>query len=962
MKKFWITLLACLTFVCMALGVACASGPKLAFNEGYMEEVKLGEPIMLDEYVDPRLTDDYTLILTHDETGEQRDLKMLGQWTTEMPGTYTLTYTVNSGEYKGTVSTKISVVVPDARWQYSTPTLVYRAGDTMEFNVLKRNLNIVVKSYYSYRFFVKSVQIDGVKTDLTGETSYTFEKEGEHVVTFAVETEDGQVLSADQKITVRPQQVLAEGAQEWMDANGITAYDYTLVSPDGKVSLDAGYYSSFIKDNVPYLAFNGVEGSNGYGANTYMMVDFTGKNLPQVAFFCDEVTSSFTDGKNGILFSNGTSLNDGRFWSALDASRLTVFGPKKAQYAEFDNKGRMLSLGSVADPCPLSYNALSDTDSYRYIIGIEEPKTNSVTARILLINMTTGERVFDYKQKLTGYSSPSGNTALNLVDYFKGSIVLYGRYGIKLEFDKVHLPITGISNIYDLDVAAEFKDSYKEQYNLNTIANVSDYIDVPDTDYEFTVTDPEGMPVDIDADGNFQYTKSGKYLLRFDPKQDGVRASSISVRVLYDVNKPMPADFLEQEGALAAFSDSGLKTNTKTDFVNEGVQSIEYYAINGKNDGTLTLYLNKSFMEYIFLSREVNGIKFDVYSPKAVSYSLFDHNLTDNVSILQDYTGTIPAETWTTMTITREMCMKNSDVYKSQGYSIAINLTGEEKFFARECVYIDNVQLLALDLTPTLESSVQAFMEANNITAYAYKEINADMSATLYEGTYQKEWWNVANDDMPYIAYNGNYGAGSYVVVDFTGKNVPQMALFVDKVTSSLVDGGEGLYIHTGGIKKSGEIISDTDGGRLTFLGPNKMIACRPDAEGRVGKQFGTKAWQPDGTKDEAGTTVSPLSIRGLQDGVHYRYVIGIKTACEEGTTKGRIVLDLLLLNLDTNEEVVRYEWSEATEGLKSLIDGGSIVMYSRYNTPITLDKIYAVYTGVTDVYAIDKVTEVLGA
>ena len=104
------------------------------------------------------------------------------------------------------------------------------------------------------------------------------------------------------------------------------------------------------------------------------------------------------------------------------------------------------------------------------------------------------------------------------------------------------------------------------------------------------------------------------------------------------------------------------------------------------------------------------------------------------------------------------------------------------------------------------------------------------------------------------------------------------------------------------------------------------------------------------------------MSIRGLQDGVHYRYVIGIKTACEEGTTKGRIVLDLLLLNLDTNEEVVRYEWSEATEGLKTLIDGGSIVMYGRYNMPITLDKIYAVYTGVTDVYSIDKVTEVLGA
>ena len=374
----------------------------------------------------------------------------------------------------------------------------------------------------------------------------------------------------------------------------------------------------------------------------------------------------------------------------------------------------------------------------------------------------------------------------------------------------------------------------------------------------------------------------------------------------------------------------------------------------------MNVYLSKSFMEFIFLSREVNGIKFDVYSPKAASYSLFDHNLTDNTPILQDYTGTIPAETWTTITITREMCMRNFEVYKSQGYAIALTLKCEEKFFARECVYIDNVQLLALEAKPTIDSSAQTFMDANNITAYAYQVINADMSATLYGGFYQREWWNVANDDMAYIAYNGNYGAGSYVVVDFTGKNVPQMALFVDKVTSSIIDGGEGLYIHTGGVKKNGELISDTDGGRITFLGPQKMRACRPDAEGRVGKQFGTKAYQADGTRDEAGTAVSPLSIRGLQDGVHYRYVVGIKTAREESTTKGRLVLDLLLLNLDTNEEVVRYEWSEATNGLKSLIDGGSIVMYGRYNTPITLDKIYAIYTGVTDINAIDKVAEVL--
>ncbi len=964
-RKILIAFLACMTFVCMVLGAASCSigslfgGSKIAFNEGYLEEVALGEPIMLDEYVDPTSMEDYSLILTCDETGVERDLKMLGQWTTDKPGTYTLTYTIHSGANKGTISTKILVAVPKVSWQYSRPTLVYRAGDTMDFNLLKRNLNLVVKSYYNYDFYVQSVEVNGEITELYGKTSYTFKEVGKHAFRFGILTEDGQELTAEQMINVRPQQVLAEGAAEWMEENNITAHDYMLISPDGKVSLEAGYYTSFAKDNVSYLAFNGEEGSGGYGPNTYMMVEFTGKNLPQVAFFCDEATSSFTDGKNGMLFSNGTSFNDGSFLSPLDASRLTIFGPYKAKFAEFDNRGRMLSLGSVAEPCPLSYNALKDGHSYKYIIGIQDASTEGVTARILLIDVTTGERVFDYTQRLTSSSGIGAFKDLGATDekwnddYFKGSIVLYGRYGIDLNFDKVHLPITGIDNIYELDPAAQFKDSYQKQYNFNSFANVRDYIDIPVNAYEFTVTDPDGENVAIAEDGSFQYTKSGEYLLKFDPMIEGIRASAVSVRVMYDLENPMPEDFLEQEGVMLLSNDSGLKANTKKDFINEGKQSIEYYAINGNTEGTLILYISKSFTDFIFLASEVDGITFDVYSPRALTYKLHGKD------VKLDYTGAIEAETWTTMTITREMCMRNFDVYKSSAYSIAITLTGDSKITARECVYIDNVKLILRE-TSEIDENVQAFMDANNITAYGYKEINSDMSATLYGGTYKSEWWNLKNDDVPYIAYNGNYGAGSYVVVDFTGKNVPQMALFVDNVTSSLVDGYQGLYVHTGMIKKTGDLVSDTDGGRLTFLGPNKMEFCRPDSDGRVGKQFGTKGYYADGTKDAEGKAVSPLSIRGLEDGVHYRYVIGIKTAREEGATKGRIVLELLLLNLDTNEEVVKYEWSEATEGLKSLIDGGSIVMYSRYNTPITLDKIYAVYTGVSDINAIDKVAEVL--
>ena len=61
MKKLWIAFLACISFVCIAFCVACSGGDKkeLAFNEGYLEEIILGDPIMLDEYIDPSNTDRY---------------------------------------------------------------------------------------------------------------------------------------------------------------------------------------------------------------------------------------------------------------------------------------------------------------------------------------------------------------------------------------------------------------------------------------------------------------------------------------------------------------------------------------------------------------------------------------------------------------------------------------------------------------------------------------------------------------------------------------------------------------------------------------------------------------------------------------------------------------------------------------------------------------------------------------
>ena len=155
MRKILLILLSCIAASCLLLSACTVVTPNtsseeeqgLIFNEGYLDVIELGEPISIDEYIDPYYVSDYSLILTSDETGEEFDLKARWQWTTEYPGTFTLTYTVNEGDYAGTtISTKLQVVVPEISWSYTRGTYVYRAGTAINFGELQRNLNIAVKS------------------------------------------------------------------------------------------------------------------------------------------------------------------------------------------------------------------------------------------------------------------------------------------------------------------------------------------------------------------------------------------------------------------------------------------------------------------------------------------------------------------------------------------------------------------------------------------------------------------------------------------------------------------------------------------------------------------------------------------------------------------------------------------------------------------------------------------------
>ena len=212
----------------------------------------------------------------------------------------------------------------------------------------------------------------------------------------------------------------------------------------------------------------------------------------------------------------------------------------------------------------------------------------------------------------------------------------------------------------------------------------------------------------------------------------------------------------------------------------------------------------------------------------------------------------------------------------------------------------------------------------------------------------------------PYIAYDGEFGIGSYVKVDFTGKNMPIFSFFRDEYSSSLFDGSKGI-VFTGGLKNNnGAIGHPTLSKNGTLYGPNMLN--KPDEA--FGADFRDTAYIADSAHIEGGA--HPISLEALQDGTRYRMIIGFsgidKTTAghlftKEPTESVRLTLQCILIDLDNRQVATKFTMH--TYALQALdfenvipVDvedneyfKGSIVLYGNYGARTVLDAIYPIIT-----------------
>ncbi len=450
----WLCLAAIGAFA-MATSVACGGDDatsKPQFLEGIDTELELGDGMDLSDYIDYVTDGEYVITVSDGKTVE--DITRKRYWEPKEPGTYTFTYTVLSGAFKGENSFDVVVKVPTLTWKYTLMNTIYDTGYTLEFDEYFNAMNISAMSYYPWEMVMDSITVNDVTTEITDQTAWTFTQAKPHVFKFHIQSQDGQSYSLSQSVNVRyvDKEMLA-----WMDENDVTTEGALRLENEQKVLLQEGDHRGAVATHLdqcpdrtlPYIAFNGE-----YGVNDFLVFDFTGTNMPNMLFFADKINNTVWNNggaaeyNKGFVLSGGWTKKNGQPYEGwqTDASinaRFKIYGPNKIVKTDDDREGQIRTKFEET-PNPLSlYNIWQEENAnrkYRVFVGFTSWSATEFTVATSVMDLQTGNVIYSASKTVLN-TQIKGNTDGAIVfteDMFKGSIALYGAIGKTTQLDKIY--------------------------------------------------------------------------------------------------------------------------------------------------------------------------------------------------------------------------------------------------------------------------------------------------------------------------------------------------------------------------------------------------------------------------------------------------------------------------------------------------------------------------------------------
>ena len=317
----------------------------------------------------------------------------------------------------------------------NAPTMI-QVGATLNVQDFVNTSNANYKFYY--------YGVGGERVDITGST-FSIDRAGSYKLYY----NDGEHYLTSLYVMVDD---FGTEIMKWINDNNVSGYNVDSIAADGSVTLGRGEIKnggSYIGPNAnnlinqSYLAING-----NYKLNDYLVLEFTGKNMPELAFFAKDYNESMYSqfgGKTGVVVASGVTLWNGSLQDgAFDQNRqIAISGPYMANFNSVSGG----NSGSIAEATTskLARAFLQDGVKYRVIVGFEKnaiPMTNgteSIVLKICLFDVTNGSMV-EEKSIPSWYvfNNNDPNFFSQSVDSLSGSIVLYGKFATTCVVDKIY--------------------------------------------------------------------------------------------------------------------------------------------------------------------------------------------------------------------------------------------------------------------------------------------------------------------------------------------------------------------------------------------------------------------------------------------------------------------------------------------------------------------------------------------
>ena len=352
-----------------------------------------------------------------------------------LPGTYTLFYTdgVNAE-----VSKTMTVMPATSKFK-ATANASVAVNQTL-------NVSDYIVTVAGVQYTLTYTDKDGVTLPITGNT-FAFSAVGTYTLTY----NDGVNLDNAMVISVAD---LSAGALSWIQQNNVSFYNMQSMDDNQKVVLGESTVEGSTNPNadvatrdMSYLAFNG-----NYGAGDYLVIQFTGNNMPYITFAAGSVTNDawnmandandrsvadMTDTGTGIVLYNGYTRTDGSICSCGVEKRLNFTGPFKMQNGESDVVNQPIRQGFTENAGIGAYELQNSTDTFCMVVGIKSASGTTVSFSVAVYNLTKKSQVY-YTDGGIYYNVANADLSGVQGNLFEGSIILHGQFGKQTTIDKVY--------------------------------------------------------------------------------------------------------------------------------------------------------------------------------------------------------------------------------------------------------------------------------------------------------------------------------------------------------------------------------------------------------------------------------------------------------------------------------------------------------------------------------------------